>query len=117
MENMVSILKQSNWLINANSAKSNVKAYTGKVPEVPDVNTLEKYLTEVDKMFKAIRICSSCGVNHITLRIKSHPQNGITYDVSVFKELFTSLGYYVYARKYRVGKEDEFYQVRINWGN
>ena len=117
MENMVSILRQSNWLINAKAAKSNVKAYSGEVPDVPDMDTLEKYLAEVEKMFKAIRICSSCGVDHLTLRIKTHPQKGISYDVSVFKDLFTSLGYYVYARKYRIGKEDEFYKVRINWGN
>ena len=115
-EKALNFFKSTPWAIDAETAKSNASKV--ETPETPDAHGLIDYLDSINSIYQAIVITSNYGIDHINLRIKSNgkPDSQGSRKVELVKMLFTNLGYYVFARKYRANTPEEFYKVRINWG-
>ena len=108
--------KSTPWAIDAETAKSNASKVD--TPVNPDAASLVEYLDSINSIYQAIRITSHYGIDHINLRVISKGRSDSigAFKVKLIKSLFTELGYYVFARRYRQGTSEEYYKVRINWG-
>jgi hypothetical protein len=115
-EKALGFFKSTPWSIDAETAKSNASKVDS--PVSPDAATLVEYLDSINSIYQAIRITSHYGIDHLNLRIISHgdPDSIGAFKARLIKSLFTELGYYVFARRYKQGTPEEYYKVRINWG-
>jgi hypothetical protein len=115
-EKALNFFKSTPWAIDAERAKLNASKV--EKPVQPDARTLVDYLDSINSIYQAILIVSSYGIDHINLRINSNGKSNSqgSQKVELIKKLFTDLGYYVFARRYRPNTPEEFYKVRINWG-
>jgi effector-binding domain-containing protein len=109
----VEILKAYPTMIDAETAK----AITSKTPikdERLDIESFQKYQENVEQIYLSIRIAARAKRDYVDIRINSH--DGVySTDPTIIKELFQSLGYRVYARRYRIGTPKEFTKLTIMW--
>jgi hypothetical protein len=109
----VEILKALPAMIDAETAK----AITSTAPiqnEKPDIETFQKYQENIEQVYLSIRMAAYAKMDKIDMRINLHG-DGYNIDPAIIKELFQSLGYRVYARRYRIGTPEEFTKMTIMW--
>ena len=109
----VEILKAYPTMIDAETAK----AITSKAPikdEKLDIESFQRYQENVEQIYLSIRIAAHAKRDYVEMRINSH-DGAYHTDPMIIKELFQSLKYRVYARRYRIGTPKEFTKLTIMW--